>query len=112
MSQAKQIIGGIRLEQVPGEANIVEPRAVYRRTVMYDPASQAGAGLFFGAVTIPGLRVATDWIAGVHVPATLEANLRFVTAYISADNTVTIGLQALAAVDGANREWGFIIFRR
>jgi hypothetical protein len=75
-------------------------------TVSVDPADQVGAGFFNHDVTITG--VAVGDIVHVQPPETLENDLRMVGAAAQAANTVRIRMQAIAAVNGAARDWSYI----
>lgn len=82
-------------------------KSIKTGTIDCDPANAAAAGAFETSLTISG--VAAGDIVIFEPPASLEANLVYSGARVSAADTVQLRLAALAAVNGASRTWRYII---
>lgn len=73
--------------------------------ISVNPPAQGAAGFFTFTVALVGVRVGD--VIQLQPPSTLENTLRHVGAEITADDVITIKMEATAIVDGAARDWGF-----
>lgn len=79
-------------------------------TFSVDPANQVGAASFNTDITLAGVKVGDIII--LQPPETLEDTLTFIGASVQAANVVRIRLRASGAVDGAARDWAYLLFSK
>lgn len=83
-------------------------RKISAGTVSVDPPNQGAAGFFTHAITITGASVGDVVI--LHPPSTLENQLRLVGYSITGADTVTLKMEATAAVNGAALSWDYVLY--
>lgn len=90
-------------------SNATQISGVRKVTASVNPASINGGALGTTAVTVAGV-VAGDMIV-MEPPAALEAGLVPISAIVTGANTVTVTLYnpTGAPVDGAARDWTFLV---
>jgi hypothetical protein len=105
-------LSDLKVSKDPADANAPEVEQIREYTVSVDPPAQAGAGFFGFTVAVPGLLVARDAVIGYRVPGDLEANLKAVGVCVESDGNIRVTMQALAAIDGAAKNWTILVARK